>query len=133
MQSTLIMIHFSEGEELARKAIIQEAMNYVGLDIDPQQTYSCPLLNTSACDLTESSDKLIMFAWNSLPRETDVWIRLPLMIGRTVKVYDIDNSELDVEYIDIRDEIINIPGRGDVHATKEAVFLAPGVPALGKQ
>lgn len=129
------ILHHSEGEDLAKRAMIQEILTKINLPIDDlENTYSCHTLNVSTCDIIEefTNERMVMIVWNSLPRTMDFNMRLPVPIGSALDVYDIDGSLLPLEYIPIRDEVVAIPGRGSSSADKEAVFKVTGVPPLGK-
>lgn len=89
----------------------------------------CKLLNTSACDVTENSNRFVVNVYNSLAKSTNRYIRLPVVQG-TYNVYDYNRNKLTSQLVPLPTYVLNLPGRVS-NATHELVFLAAQLPPVG--
>ncbi|CAH1119882.1 unnamed protein product [Phaedon cochleariae] len=90
---------------------------------------SCPLLNVSQCEFTESNENFVVTAYNPLSRFVSNFIRFPV-VGKSYTVTGPDGKQLDTQIIPISDGILRIPGRSS-SATNELIFEASDLPPLG--
>ena len=122
---------FSEGEVLAQNASSRMIFEHVGVDSVAGDDNFCGMLNSSSCHWTENQAQLIFTVYNQLPRSISKLVRLPIKAGKISEVFDHKGTKLDVVIIDIRPEVLNLPGRKS-EATQEMIFMANEIPALGK-
>ena len=92
--------------------------------------YTCPQLNISECAISERNNQFVILVQNSLAREHDTVVRLPIKGSRKVIVTDSDGHSVDSTLVDIPKKVLKIPGRKG-HATSEVVFFATGLPPMG--
>ncbi|CAH1973774.1 unnamed protein product [Acanthoscelides obtectus] len=90
---------------------------------------TCPLLNVSQCELTESKDPFVVTVYNPLSRPVTKFVRLPVT-GTSYSVKGPDGEQLQTQLIPIATAILTIPGR-DSKATAELIFRAKDLPPLG--
>ena len=104
----------------------------LGIDIDPAvDEFLCPLRNVSECSLTTQNDRAILLVYNPLARPVAKYIRFPVAKDTTtVKIYNDEGEEVNVNLLEIHPTVKSIPGRKD-EADFEAIFYAADLPPLG--
>ncbi|XP_060520105.1 lysosomal alpha-mannosidase-like [Cylas formicarius] len=90
---------------------------------------TCLLSNISQCLYSENMEQLIVTIYNPLSRPVDKYVRLPIS-DEVFVVKDWSGIEMITQVLPIPKRVQNIPGRQS-SATREQVFLARDVPALG--
>eukprot|EP00095_Tigriopus_kingsejongensis_P004818 maker-scaffold769_size100554-snap-gene-0.18 protein:Tk04818 transcript:maker-scaffold769_size100554-snap-gene-0.18-mRNA-1 annotation:"lysosomal alpha-mannosidase (mannosidase alpha class 2b member 1)" len=121
----------SLGEQSAQQFMAKEL--FQGMDMvldDPNGDYVCPQLNISECHIVEQEEKLIFMVYNPQASASNVNVRIPVVDDTKFQVYDANGSPLDIEFVDIPENVLNIPGRTGM-ANYEALFEVEDVPPLG--
>lgn len=91
---------------------------------------SCLYLNISVCEVSETSDKFMVTAYNALGHTTDQFLRFPVN-GESYEVRDYSNNLIPSQLVAIPQSIVDLPYRVST-STVELVFQAH-VPAMGYQ
>ncbi|XP_063709608.1 lysosomal alpha-mannosidase-like isoform X2 [Culicoides brevitarsis] len=90
---------------------------------------SCTRLNVSMCDVTETTEKFIVTAYNPLAHSVFEYIRVPVQ-GDNYLVQDYRNVEIKHQVVSVPDAVKRLDFR-ESNSTYELVFLAPELPPLG--
>uniref|UniRef100_A0A336LYZ7 Alpha-mannosidase n=1 Tax=Culicoides sonorensis TaxID=179676 RepID=A0A336LYZ7_CULSO len=90
---------------------------------------SCPRLNISLCDVSESSEQFIITAYNPLAHSVFEYIRVPVQ-GDSYVVKDYRNVEIQHQIVSIPDTVKNLDFRKS-NSSNELIFLASELPPLG--
>ncbi|KAJ8964251.1 hypothetical protein NQ314_005027 [Rhamnusium bicolor] len=90
---------------------------------------SCPLLNVSQCEFSETSDSFVVTIYNPLSRPVNKYIRLPVSKAK-YSVRDSSGTQLATQIIPIATPVLEIPGR-ESSATIELIFQAKDIAPLG--
>ncbi len=123
-------MYFSNGQHLVQGAAAEAIFGSMGITVDANEQYFCPLLNISVCPPVESNDMFLMTVFNPIPRSMSHYVRLPLDAGVEVQVFDDTGVSLTLTYVSIPDKVQEIPGREST-AIQEAIVWVENIPALG--
>ncbi|XP_059099516.1 lysosomal alpha-mannosidase-like [Tigriopus californicus] len=121
----------SNAEHGAQNIMGRELFMELGLTLDdPYQLFVCPQLNMSSCHSLDSAERLVFVVYNPKPFTSNVNVRLPVGESQTVTIHDEEGNEMKLEFIEIPEEVKQIPERYG-YANFELFFEAERVPALG--
>lgn len=90
---------------------------------------SCLYLNISVCAVSENSQNFMLTVYNSLGYSTNQFVRFPVK-GDNYEVRDPDNDLIASQIVSTPTSLIDLHYR-DSKGSKELVFQAKGVPAVG--
>ncbi|XP_044001802.1 lysosomal alpha-mannosidase-like isoform X1 [Aphidius gifuensis] len=93
--------------------------------------YSCLLLNTSTCTVSEDSKKFVVTLYNPQSNPVSSYIRIPVN-GKSYIVNDHTGAEILTQLVPIPLAVVQLPGRKSI-ATRELVFRALNISAFGYQ
>ena len=93
--------------------------------------FTCPQLNISECAISEENDQFVVLVQNSLARDQNVVVRLPVQGSKEVTVTDSDGNSVPSTQVDIPNEVLQTPGR-KVSGTSEVVFFATDLSPMGR-
>ncbi|TRY75861.1 hypothetical protein TCAL_00619 [Tigriopus californicus] len=120
----------SNAEHGAQNIMGRELFMELGLTLDdPYQLFVCPQLNMSSCHSLDSAERLVFVVYNPKPFTSNVNVRLPVGESQTVTIHDEEGNEMKLEFIEIPEEVKQIPERYG-YANFELFFEAERVPAL---
>merc|ERR550534_2020659 len=119
----------SEGLAECHKTAASYYRNELGLGSQPQVELAHCQLNISQCAVSESNDQFVINIYNSLSKNVDKYVRVPVKDGAEYEVLDPDGVSVDVQLVPIPMFVQTIPGRVS-KATQELVFLATELPPL---
>ncbi|XP_046579073.1 lysosomal alpha-mannosidase-like isoform X2 [Haliotis rubra] len=89
----------------------------------------CPLLNISACGLTENHTEFTVQVFNPLGWNVTHWVRLPVPVA-VYTVASPDGGNVKTQLVPIPESTKHIPERGSSSSVAELVFKA-ALPTLG--
>ncbi|XP_050428078.1 lysosomal alpha-mannosidase-like [Adelges cooleyi] len=111
--------------EEASSAVLLEISGFI------KSNYTtCPLMNISACAVSEQSDQFVVTIYNPLSRPITEFARLPISDNDSYDVIDPQKKKLITQIVPIPESVINLPGRNS-SATAELIFEATDLPPLG--
>jgi len=87
-------------------------------------------LNISQCSVSESSNQFVINVYNSLSKNVDKYVRVPVEEGVVYEVLDPEGKSLTIQSVPTPDFVQSIPGRAST-AKVELVFKASDLPPLG--
>ena len=117
-----------EGLTATQSVIGPLLFNKAGLNTFDRVDFTCPLVNISACHLTEPDQPVVMLIYNPLTRPLTKMVQIPS--GEADKaVYD-QFKQIEAEFVPIDGAVLRIPGR-DSQAKYNMYFLAEDLPPLG--
>ncbi|XP_050428079.1 lysosomal alpha-mannosidase-like [Adelges cooleyi] len=91
---------------------------------------TCPLMNISACAVSEQSDQFLVTIYNPLSRPITEFARLPISDNDSYDVIDPQKKKLITQIVPLPKSVIDIPGRVS-SAVAELIFEATNLPPLG--
>nr|CAD7429117.1 unnamed protein product [Timema monikensis] len=90
---------------------------------------SCPLLNISRCELSETEDDFLVTVYNPLARPVSHYVRIPVT-GEHYAVTDPSGSSLVVQLVPVPEPVHSLE-KSSVSVKTELIFHAVDLPPLG--